>query len=195
MTTKNELVELAGDKGVDVNASDSKPELVEKLDAAGVSDPKLDEARAEVDAQHDDDAEVGAVDGPVDEPLDAAVRNAEAVDGGEPHLVGGIATAVRTEVQPSSDDAEPAVHGTARPDDGVVRTNSAVEPVAGSLVAGAGAPAGRPSNVDREGREVFPDGVAPTALADYDGPNAPAVQRSGEGYPDAEPADESDGEK
>lgn len=74
------------------------------------------------------------------------------------------------------DDAVPAVTGDAEVDDDIVRTNSAVEPIADALGVGAGAPSPPPGNVDADGREQFPNGVAPTAVASYDGPGAPAGQ-------------------
>lgn len=83
-----------------------------------------------------------------------------------------------------ADDLAPASFGTAKPDDGLVRTNSATTPIADVLAAGAGAPHPPPANVDKDGREQFgPDGPA-TARVDYTGPGAPPEQG-------AEPADEA----
>lgn len=69
---------------------------------------------------------------------------------------------------PAADDREPAVHGDAKVDDGGVRTNSATAPVATEVGVGAGQAHPAPDNVNRDGREVFEDGVAPTALTTYD---------------------------
>lgn len=94
---------------------------------------------------------------------------------------------------PAADDKVPAVIGDAEVDDGGVRTNSAVEPIADTLATGAGAPHPPPSNVDAEGRETFPDGVAPTAEAGYDGPGAPpAGQNGGEAAEETEEGSSSE---
>lgn len=91
----------------------------------------------------------------------------------------------------TGDDSMPASIGDARVDDGGVRTNSAVEPIADALATGAGAHVPPPENVDRDGRERFVDDVPPTALATYDGPGSPPGQ--GPAAVEAAQYDEADG--
>lgn len=126
----------------------------------------------------------------------AAEVAAEQIDGGTVQPVSSDPTTVATDVTPSHDDETPAVVGDAKVDDGVVRTNSAVEPIADVLTAGAGAPKPPPSNVGPDGREVFEDGVPPTALTTYTGPGAPPEQTGEPGdQSDPDPANEDPGDE
>lgn len=173
MTTKPELEGLAAEYGVEIKSDDTKNEIVGKLLGAGVEVPQdaLDEYN---DAKVADAPDAESVEGEVPEGSKLAELDTEQVHVGS----AGPSTTVTSPADelPAADDAMPAVAGDARVDDGGVRTNSAVEPIADALGSGAGQHVPAPSNVGADGRERFPDGVAPTAKADYDGPNAPAGQ-------------------
>lgn len=149
----------------------TEAELRARLDADDPAEPSSGD-----ELGPDDVTAATPTAGAVGDPAPAANARAELID--EASVVDAPAAAgtVVTTATPAADDAHPAIVGDARPDDGTVRTNSAVEPVADALVAGAGAPAPPPANVDADGRERFEGGVAPTARADYDGPGAPAGQ-------------------
>lgn len=179
--TNDELKTLANDNDVDITGATTKAELVAAFDEAGKGDlvdaDTRDDAGAGEPNVEQTEGETAEATGPTfTDPTPSAEDRAELVDGGEAIATPTAAGSVGTDVTPAHDDETPAVLGDARVDDGVVRTNSAVEPIADVLTAGAGRPVPPPANVDRDGREVFPDGVAPTARADYQGPGAPAGQ-------------------